>query len=323
MAQIHLSLAEGDDGLSIPDMPDMQPISAPITGTGAKPVSPPQPQPRREDGEARCYALMGASGGVGTTTLAIQMAYDLAINHAKKADTQQPDPKVCLIDLDFENGACSTYLDLPPSLQIADLCGAPDQIDPALTHALISTHSSGLAVLSVPNELGGNARVNPEAVLALLDAASQIYDHIVIDVPRLWRPWTQAAIAGADHFALVTELTVPGLHLARQRLRAIEAQLTLPSPAEVILGRVERRSFRNALRLSDAEKALERPLSGVICTDPDTAREAVNCGEPMGVIAGESRYVKDVRAISAVWMHDTVAVAEPKRSFWGRKRRRA
>lgn len=277
---------------------------------GALENETPQTAPPRGDQDARCIALIGAHGGAGTTTLAIQMAYDLA-TRLSEFDRQngvggfrkaaRTDARVCLIDLNFETGTCATYLDLPPSLELADLCAGPDRVDPSLTRALISTHDRGVALLSAKNVLGANAMINGQTVLALLDAASQMYDYVFLDMPRLWCPWTQAVISAADHVAMVTQLTIPALHMTRSRMESVEQLLSLERPCEVILNQVERRSFRNALKISDADKALKRPISGVICVDTDTTREAINCGEPVGAVRAEARYVKDVRHILAAW----------------------
>lgn len=325
-----------DDGLSIPPTnADLTVVSGPerILPSLAVDAAPPMPAvaapmpipPLRPTSsgkaDARCIVLMGAHGGAGTSTLAIQMAYELAVqSKAKGMGSPRTPSKVCLIDLDFEAGSCATYLDLPPSLNMDDLSGGAERIDPSLTQALMSTHNSGVALLGTGYCLGGNDQVNTQTVLALLDAASQIYDHIIIDMPRLWRPWTQAAIAAADHFALVSELTIPALHMARQRSQSIEEALTLDAPCEVILNRVERRSFRNSLRVADAKKVLRRDVSGTICVDLDTTREAINCGEPVGAVRAEARYAKDTRAVLSGWNLIEAASAKPRKD---RRRLRA
>lgn len=312
-----------DDGLMIPPMnADLAVASGPDRILPSLAVShpptievPPMPTARlmpvkSSRADARCIALMGAHGGAGTSTLAIQMAYELALQSKMKTGPIKQ-AKVCLIDLDFEAGSCATYLDLPPSLNIEDISADAARIDPSLTQALMSTHNSGVALLGTGYTLGGNDRVNTQTVLALLDAASQLYEHIIIDMPRLWRPWTQAAMAAADHFALVSELTIPALHMARQRSQSIEAALELSAPCEVILNRVERRSFRNSLRVADAKKVLRRDVSGVVCVDMDTTREAINCGEPVGAVRSEARYVKDARAVLSHWDLIENASAKP------------
>lgn len=296
-------------------VPEPSPTSAPADDVNS-PIAPQAKTPPLAK-EAKCYAFMGASGGSGVTTLCIQMAFEIASRVQKTKSLQRHmEPSVCLIDLDFETGACASYLDVPPSLDIADICGPADRIDRSLVQALMSTHECSISVLSTPNALGANSLANPETVLALLDAAVQMYDHVILDLPRIWQPWIGAAISGADHFAIVSELTVPSLHTARSRLANIEK--VLPDvTCEVVLNKVERRSFRNSLRLGDAEKALKRTVSGVICTDQDTAREAINCGQAIGIIRPEARYVKDVKNLCRQWLD-----LEEKTGFFGRDRRK-
>lgn len=253
--------------------------------------------------EAKCYAFMGANGGTGVTSLCIQLAFDIAKRTKKHAGFgQHVDPTVCLIDLDFETGSCASYMDIQPSLAISDICGPASRIDSSSIQALISQHESGVAVLATPNALGANSLANPEAVLALLDTASQLYEHVILDVPRVWQSWIAAAISGADHFALVGELNIASLHTTRMRIANIEKVLGEEINCEVILNKVERRSFRNSIRLSDAEKALQRSVSATICVDVDTTREAINCGAAVEVVRPEARYVKDVAKLSHQWL---------------------
>lgn len=256
----------------------------------------------RSNPGAHCIALMGASGGVGVTSLCVQLAYDLAIQSQSKIQrtARVKEPRVCVIDLDFEGGSCAHHLDLIPNLSMSDLMQSADRIDRAFTSSLVSTHSSGIDLLAAPNTLGGNDMANPLAVVALLDNICQIYDHVIIDVPRYWRPWNMAAIGGSDKFAIVTDLTIPSLQLARTRMGAIEEKIGHQLRAEIILNKYERRSFRNALRQKDAETALQRSVNATICIDVDTLREAINCGEPTGAVRPESRYVKDVRRLQKI-----------------------
>lgn len=249
---------------------------------------------------ARIFAFVGATGGVGTTSIATQLAHELAMMaSSQKISRRRPvDPTVCLIDLDFESGACAHHLDLLPSLTLEDLSGPPEQIDKAFTQALISTHESGISLLAAPNIIGANARVNPQTVMAMLDAAAELYETVIIDLPRYFQPWTLSVMRAVDVLGLTCELTIPSLHAARQSLEKLSAVPHGDINTNIILSKFERRSFKNTLRLSDAERALGQPISVTLCLDPDTTREALNCGEPAGVIRPDSRFVKDVRKLA-------------------------
>ena len=240
-----------------------------------------------------CLAFMGAIGGAGVTGAVIETGF--AALKAKRP-ASAPAPRVCLMDLDFENGALASYLDLTPGIDTGILSGDAGRIDGAMTSAFVSKHAGGLRVLSAPGRLGGNAKVDPDCVLALMDAAATLYDILILDVPRLWQPWTQAAFMAADRSVMLSEMTIPALHRTRDRIAEVEA-LT-HRPMDIVINKYERRSFRATITAKDAEQALGRSITGFICTDPATPRAAMNCAEPAGNLYPDSRYVKDVASLT-------------------------
>ncbi|WP_418152460.1 CpaE family protein [Litorimonas sp. RW-G-Af-16] len=184
-----------------------------------------------------------------------------------------------------------------PSLSLDDLTQNSGRIDTAFTSALVSTHVSGISLLATPNIPGAMQKVNPHAVMAILDAASKLYKYVIVDMPRQELPWSLAVMGGSDFVGLVSELTIPSLHLTRTHIQHAQSVLGDRTTIEPVISKYERRSFRNALRLSDAEAALERNIWATICQDADTAREAINCGEPVGAVRKDSRYAKDARKL--------------------------
>lgn len=281
------------------EIPEFDSDLAPIEHSDISQDTSPPIAPTRKD-NPHVFALVGATGGVGTTSLATQLAFEFATAGANKtiSRSRPTDPTVCLIDLDFEMGACAHHLDLLPSLALEDLCGPADHIDTAFTQALMSTHASGVSLLAAPNTIGANARINPHTIMAMLDAAVELYDTVIIDLPRYQQPWTRPIMRAVDVLGLTCELTVPSLHAAQERLVQLSETANGAVNTQVILNKYERRSFKNMLRLSDAETALGRSVLSTLCLDPDTTREALNCGEPAGAIRPDSRFVKDVRKLS-------------------------
>jgi len=246
-----------------------------------------------------CWAFMGAVGGAGTTTLAVQMAYELAKQQSTthKKFRHISEPKVCLIDLDFEAGSCMHHLDVEPGLSTEDLTGDISRIDTTLVDSLMSRHNSGISVLAAPNSLGANARVKPEVVLALLDAACEMFPYVILDIPQHWQSWSRAAIGGSDFVGLVSDLTIPALHMARTKRTHLMEMFKSETACQVILNKYERRAFNNSLRLSDARMALQCEIFGTLCADVNIIKDALNCGQPVGAIRTESRYAKDSRKL--------------------------
>ncbi|MBL4853135.1 MAG: AAA family ATPase [Robiginitomaculum sp.] len=290
---VHLA----DDELVIPE-PVVEPASAEIT--------PPQ--------EAQIWAYLGVVGGVGVTSLAVQTAWELSKRKAK----------VLLIDLNFERGDCAAYLDMPPSLKIAELNKAEGRMDEELAATFINPYTkpdnnlvqhakcaqTTLSVFSAEGELGGNDQISPIALLSFLDCVSDGFDFIILDIPPMWRSWTQAAIGAADKFALVTEARVPALHQARKLANDITALLKLNQTPEIILNKYERRALRGGLSLIDTHKVLTVKTSAQICVDDETLRAAINTGTPPGTLKPNSRYTKSVHQHVQNWLGLSRAVKQ-------------
>ena len=98
-----------------------------------------------ETTEAQIYTFLPAVGGAGVTTLAIQTAL-LLLNSGQRAR-----PTTCLVDLDFQHGACADYLDLEPRLDLKEIEPRPERLDRQLLEVMLSHHASGLAVIAAPN----------------------------------------------------------------------------------------------------------------------------------------------------------------------------
>ncbi len=249
------------------------------------------------------YAFMGATGGVGTTSAACAFAVDLArrVTAARPGLTglsvNASEPSVGLIDLDFEAGACAHHLDLLPTLSHDDLSRPSSQMDSTFVSSMIDQSVAGVALISAAN--GGLSTPNPRTVLALLDAAAQIFDHVVIDVPRTLQPWTLSVLAGADAAMIVSELTVPSLHMARLRRSQLGPALQGTGRSLLpVIGKLERRGGHGALQLSDAQTALGEPAFASLPMDPDPLRAVINSGEPLAVSRPDCRYMRDLRTLA-------------------------
>lgn len=246
--------------------------------------------------EAQIWTYYGVVGGAGVTSLAVQAAWELsspAING--------PGLNTILVDLDFERGSCAAYLDNPPGMTIEELNGTEGRMDADLAASFINGVSPGFSIISAQAELGGNDQVSTGALLSLLDNISSMFDIVILDVPPLWRTWTEAVIGAADRLALVTEARVPALHQAKKLSADISEVLSLTRPPEIIINKFERRSLRGGLSLADTQKVLGDITCSQICVNDETVRIAINTGKPAGALKPNSRYVKSVRTHVQDW----------------------
>ena len=162
----------------------------------------------------------------------------------------------CLVDLDFQHGACADYLDIEPRLNLGEIEPRPERLDRQLLEVMLSHHSSGLAVVAAPNRPAEMRSFDPDVVTRLLDLVSSHFDYVVFDMPRTWFSWTDSVLLGSNRLFIVSETTVPGLRHAKQLVEAIRERLGDGPKPQVIINRFAQKLFSSGLRRSDIEQAI-------------------------------------------------------------------
>ena len=236
---------------------------------------------------ARCWTVMGSVGGCGASTIAVEIATTLA-------NRSQTDRRMALVDLNLADGQAAAYLGATPNLQLSEASGAPERIDASILDAFSVRVSSGLDLLAAPRDSRAFSKVSQTAVCRLLEVACQVYDWIVVDMPRHYQPWTLDVLAGSDEILVVSELTVPALLSARALAAEIEAEIPDGVPPRIILNRLASRVFGPAPSLAEAEKALQRKADGGITSDWEAAAVSANLGGSITHHRPRSKIVRDV-----------------------------
>ena len=190
-----------------------------------------------ETAEAQIFTFLPAVGGAGVTTLAVQTAM-LLLNSGAQGKTA-----TCLVDLDFQHGACADYLDIEPRLDLGEIEPRPERLDRQLLEVMLSYHASGLAVVAAPNRPAEMRSFDPDVVTRLLDLVSSHFDYVVFDMPRTWFSWTDSVLLGSNKLFIVSETTVPGLRHAKQLVEAVRERLGDGPKPQVIINRFEQRLF--------------------------------------------------------------------------------
>jgi pilus assembly protein CpaE len=239
---------------------------------------------------ARCWAVAGAVGGSGATTIAIEIANELC------GRTGQ-DKSVCLIDLNLADGSAAAYLGVSPAMQLGDLSHAADKLDVSMLQAFATPVTGQLDLIAAPRDPQGFDTVPPEAILRLLEVACETYQWVIIDIPRHRRAWTIRALSGCDEVLIISELTVPALLAARSLSDEIERAIGSGQKPRIVLNRVAGRMFGPAPSLAEAERALQRKAEGGVSSDWEAAAASVNLGGPIATHRPKSKIVRDVQQI--------------------------
>ena len=268
--------------------------------------------------EAEIFTFLPAAGGVGVTTLAIQTALTLLKNGPRGG------VKTCLVDLDFQHGACADYLDLEPRLDLNEIEPRPERLDRQLLEVMLSHHATGLAVIAAPHRPAEMRSFDPNVVTRLLDLVSSNFDFVVIDMPRTWFSWTDNVLVGSNRLYIVSEMTVPGLRHAKQLVTAISERLGPDLQPKVIVNRFEQRLFAPGLRRGDIKQALGLSYAGTIPNNYRLVREAIDRGVPLEEVKAGNNVVSELKKLLLLSRdaRPSASAAEPAQKqhslFWAK-----
>lgn len=262
------------------------------------------PQAARGAGRSgRLVAVIGARGGAGATTFAVNTAWALANEKSRR---------VALVDLDLQLGTASLMLDLKPSHGLREALENPSRLDALFVERAMSRHGERLFVLSSEEPLLDDIPMRPEGIEALLNILKSQFHYVVVDVPRSQPALARAVMAQSTAVVVLSEMTLAGARDAA-RLAAVVRQDVPNQRVFVVVNRVG--EYRKGeLPTADFEKALGRDIDIKVAFDPVIALESANVGEPVAAKGGP--VAEGVRRLTAE-IGGTLQIAADKRSGGG------
>lgn len=225
--------------------------------------------------EPQFLAFIPASGGVGTTSIALETAHILNRHGRPHGRT------TCVVDLNFQQGSCAEYLDIEPRFDISEIENSPERLDRQMLDVMLSRHSSGLAVIAAPNQPSELRSFKSALVVRLLDLVSAYFDNVVIDLPRIWFPWTETVMMGSNRLFVVADMTVPSIRNARRLVDVIAEKKGKRADVKVLVNRMDKRASGSGLNMSDVEEALGPYFGGGVPNNYALVRAAVDHGRPL------------------------------------------
>lgn len=237
--------------------------------------------------QVRRVAVIGSRGGVGASSLAVNLAWILS--HEKKK-------KTAIVDLDLEFGTVALLLDLEPTTGLREALESPARIDSLFVESATARLTENLSVMATEETLSTDVHFKPEAIDLLFDTLGRTHDYIVVDLPRSALALRQRIFETATDILLVTELTLPGLRDSMRILSNIE-QVAAGKPVTVVANRAG--SPQQAMSPKDFQKALGHKVEFLIPQDDKSFKQAANNGKPLVQIDARSKASKTIQSIVA------------------------
>ena len=262
-----------------------QPGAALAAGAPAKPSDT---GPRAEPG--RIVAVFGPKGGVGRTTLAVNLAVAAATELGQRT---------CLVDASFQFGDVGVLLNLnPKNKSIADLVPELEAGEVESLDTFIVNHSAGIRVLLAPPSPEMAELITPAAVKRMLEALRETHDLVVVDCMSTFNDTTLAILDLADTVLTMLSLEITSIKNIRLFLEVAEQLGYGKDKIRLVLNRAD---SSLGIRVADVEHSIGRRVDHTIVSDGRSVVYALNRGVPFFLSNREAQVSQDVlRLASAV-----------------------
>ncbi|EKP93793.1 response regulator [Thermaerobacter subterraneus] len=257
----------------------VKPFSPDALAEAVRRAVPPAGEPALvtpQGGRGRLITVFSAKGGVGKSTLAVNLAVALA---------KRPDRRTVLVDLDLELGSAAMLLGIRPRATLADLCRREGALDPqAVAPALHPVSGFRLSLLPAPlfpheaAEIEGEGRRDPARnyTAEVLEALRSTHDFVVVDTAANYRDSNLTAFDMSDLLVVVTTSDIPAVANTAKCLDLLIQKLEYPEEkVRVVLNLHE----PSGLTPDEVAHGLNFPVAHVLPRDP-VAVQAANAGVP-------------------------------------------
>jgi pilus assembly protein CpaE len=226
------------------------------------------------------YGFFSGKGGVGKTTIAANVAVELATRGKK----------TLLIDLDLQFGDADMALDLTPSETIVDLSRDGNGVSIDNLTTCCTSHPSGLSLLASPPSPELAEYVSSSSVKSIIDVARNYFEYVLIDCGCALTDPVITAIESADIIFTVNDVNILSLKRAKICLNVIQ-QLNQKDKARLLINKNVK---KNNVTIQDFENLLGIPAYSVISSDFKTVNASLNNGQPVTTYKPRSPIARDI-----------------------------
>jgi pilus assembly protein CpaE len=240
---------------------------------------------------SQIIAVLGSRGGVGCTTLAVNLAAALAAD---------PAHAVALVDLDLALGDCDVALDLMPDHTLSDLVMNIEKLDlNFIKRSMLKHDPTNVHLLAHPMQISDLTVIQPAHVERVLNLLRINYSHLVVDLSKGLTPTDLVALDLADVILLVAQLDLSSLRNVVRMLMTLTVQEGLAEKVRVVVNRVGSDYAEGEIGLKKAEATIGKPIFWQVPNDAKAVMGARVAGEPLLLHAPKSRAQMSLQGLAA------------------------
>ncbi|NTV95330.1 MAG: hypothetical protein HGA75_07915 [Thiobacillus sp.] len=238
----------------------------------------------------KLITILGARPGIGTTTAAMHLSLLLKQEYL-------PDQPILLLDFGYPSGDAALYLDTKVAFNFCDAVRSLRRFDQALLNTAFAHHKSGLAIMSLPQNLADLRDITPTDAMTMLSLLKSYFKVVVVDLGGFaGLDLLLYALGISDHIELVCEQSLPSVYSARQLLMNLRERGFDTEQIGLLTGKYDTR-----IDLAPAQIAqnLQIRLDGNLPQRTDKMIACANIGKPLLEVAPKDPYLNVLRGIAA------------------------
>jgi pilus assembly protein CpaE len=236
----------------------------------------------------RIVTFAGARGGVGSSTLAHNVAWWIA--ERLKINT-------AIVDLDLPFGTSGLDFNEEPGPGVADALLAPERLDDVLLDRLLSKVGEHLSLFTAPAVIERTFEAEPETFEAVIDAVRRSSPCVVIDLPHMWTSWVRQTLLGSDDIVIVATPDLASLRNTKAFVDLIRTNRANDLPPRLVLTQVGQPK-RPEIPVKDFGATVGIAPSLVLQYEPALYGAAANNGQMIGQMKPQSPAAEGIRQLA-------------------------
>ena len=262
--------------------------------------------------KGKVFTVFGAKGGVGTTTLAVNLATAL---------TQfKGDPSIALVDMNVLSGDIPLFLNMKSVFNWIEVSRNISRLDATYLMTILQKHVSGIHVLPAPVMVGNGDCMEPELVArveSVLELMRSMFDFVVIDGGQLLGRISSYLLGISDKVVLVTIPILPGIINLKKLIDAFH-DLGYPSGNTIVV--MNRYNQKSGVSIDEVRKMINKDIRWSIPNDYRNTMNAINTGIPLTRSALKTDITNKILELAAELSSGKIEVGtdKTKKSFFDR-----
>ena len=251
--------------------------------------------PENEVSQSKIITVYSNKGGIGKTTIAVNLAAELA---------KVTKDKVALVDLNLQLGDISTFLNLNPPFDVNYVIRRLiDKEENILIKGFEKYKDLSLYVLSDPSYIEQSESITTQQITTLFSALKKVFPYIVVDMSSNIDPISLKILDSSDWIMFTTIVNIPAIRNAQRCLNLFRSRKYPSNKVKIVLNRYME---NDEIKIEDIENTLGESVYWKIPNNYFTIMEAINKGVSISEVNAESNIGNSFRDFAAKVSDDII-----------------